>query len=100
MFAEIRKHCGLAKFGTMEGLMDYALNDMDQKHGTHIYISDLKQTSGEDCFELKNQDSDICLNHLNSDSAQNMTSNLALMQPWLVENSLSQFARFMYLRHP
>ena len=42
MFAEIRRHCGLKQFSTMEDLMDYALNEMDQKHGTHIFIGDLK----------------------------------------------------------
>ena len=100
MFAEIRKHCGLAKFATIEGLMDYALNEMDQKHGTHVYISDLKKTSRQDSFELRGLDSDICISHPNIYSKKLLTSNLALAQPWLVENSLAQFTRFMYLRHP
>ena len=44
MFAQIKKHFALSKFASMDQLMDYALNEIGA-HGTHIYITDLKQQS-------------------------------------------------------
>ena len=53
----------------MESLMDYALNEMDPKHGTHIFIGDLKTTSENDdwSFELRKEGSDISINQVNDD---------------------------------
>lgn len=67
--------------------MEYCLNDMLQ-HGTHIYISDLKQSDKPHTFELRALTNDICLSNPNMYSAKTTTSNLVLMQPWLAENSL------------
>ena len=71
--------------------MDYALNEMDAKHGTHIFIGDLK-TENDESFELRKEDSDICFNSKQLD--------ILSQTSWLVENSLAQFIRYMYLRHP
>jgi len=87
VFSEIRRYSGLAQFSTLEKLMEYALNDMPQ-HGTHIYISDLKQSDRSNTLELHARTNDICLSNPHMYSAKMTTSNLVLMQPWLAENSL------------
>ena len=60
VFGAVKKHCGIAKFSSMEGLMDYALNEMDQKHGTHIFIGDVK-------LNVERLQGDIRINKLSED---------------------------------
>ena len=101
VMAEIRKHTRLAQFSTMEKLTDYLLNEIPL-HGTHIFVTDLKtsEQGNRKPIELKGHGNDICINTPHLYNAKTTTSNLVLVQPWLIENSLRQFFRYMFLRHP
>lgn len=91
MFAVISRHTGLTKFDTMQKVFNYALNDFGL-HGTHIYITDLK------CQEMMVQGNDICA--VQSTSNTRSPAEMVLRAKTLVENSLTSFAKLMYLHQP
>jgi len=96
MFDRISKFAGLRLFSSMEKLMSYAINQMGL-HGTHIFITDLHRPS-DDQLELVARSNDIEVRH--ERRARDELVDMILTQPWLIENSLSKYANFMFLSHP
>ena len=100
MFEQIKRFQGVEKFSSMQKLMDYALNEIGVQ-GTHIYVTDLKTNGDSGELEITATSDDLVLAQLSNSSHEGTFASMFRgTGPWLVESSMSAYAKFMYLKHP